>query len=63
MDKVRPESQSEHTIRRIQNDPKPGKNRNSGRPLFPKRLLPVFSLLFAVLGRFGENRLQGVSAQ
>jgi hypothetical protein len=35
---------------RIQNDPKPGKNRNSGRPLFPKSLLPVFSLLFA----FGE---------
>jgi hypothetical protein len=32
------------------NDPKPGKNRNSGRPLFPKSHLPVFSLLFA----FGE---------
>src|SRR6202166_5278439 len=30
------------------NDPKPGKNRNSGRPLFPKKsspcFLPVFSL-------------------
>jgi hypothetical protein len=32
------------------NDPKPGKNRNSGRPLFPKSHLPVLSLLFA----FGE---------
>jgi hypothetical protein len=32
------------------NDPKPGKNGNSGRPLFPKSRLPVFSLLFA----FGE---------
>ena len=31
-------------------NPKPGKNGNSGRPLFPKRRLPVFSLLFA----FGE---------
>ena len=29
------------------NDPKPGKNGNSGRPLFPKSHLPVFSLLFA----------------
>jgi hypothetical protein len=30
------------------NDPKPGKkNANSGRPLFPKSHLPVFSLLFA----------------
>ena len=28
------------------NDPKPGKNGNSGRPLFPKSYLPVFSLLF-----------------
>jgi hypothetical protein len=27
------------------NDPKPGKNGNSGRPLFPKSHLPVFSLL------------------
>jgi len=32
------------------NDPKPGKNGNSGCPLFPKSRLPVFSLLFA----FGE---------
>ena len=32
------------------NDPKPGKNGNSGRPLFPKSRLPVFSRLFA----FGE---------
>jgi hypothetical protein len=33
------------------NDPKPGKKREqSGRPLFPKSHLPVFSLLFA----FGE---------
>jgi hypothetical protein len=33
------------------NDPKPGKKTgNSGRPLFPKNHLPVFSLLFA----FGE---------
>jgi hypothetical protein len=30
------------------NDPKPGKNGNSGRPLFPKSHLPVFSLLFAL---------------
>ena len=28
------------------NDPKPGKNGNSGRPLFLKSRLPVFSLLF-----------------
>jgi hypothetical protein len=32
------------------NDPKPGKNGNSGRPLFPKSHLPVFSLLLL----FGE---------
>src|ERR1700680_552135 len=29
------------------NDPKPGKNGNSGCPLFPKSHLPVFALLFA----------------
>jgi hypothetical protein len=29
------------------NDPKPGKNGNGERPLFPKSRLPVFSLLFA----------------
>jgi hypothetical protein len=28
-------------------NPKPGKNGNSGRPLFPKSRLSVFSLLFA----------------
>ncbi len=52
------------------NDPKPGKNGNSGHPLFAKSHLPVFSLLFLLeklskldFGQFrqrpGERILQG----